>query len=245
MWETIKNDPILKTVTIIILSILGFGFAFNIMFGANRAGMGDMGGGYSLENTLSYILAIGVKVLLIALVIAAIVAVFKLAKGHIGGGENIKMFDSIKKDPVLKWTITIVLAILALGLIHVLFRGMSGNGNSYVMTSNGGYSLGISGLIAHLLKFLLFISVIGLVIGAFMYIKQNYSKEIISKVSSLKSERKSKVKCSKCNTETVGEFKFCPSCGEKLKEECESCGTELKSDWKCCPGCGTEKGVRA
>ncbi|MCX8194926.1 MAG: multiprotein bridging factor aMBF1, partial [Candidatus Micrarchaeota archaeon] len=45
-------------------------------------------------------------------------------------------------------------------------------------------------------------------------------------VTSLKTEGKSRVKCSKCGTETAGEFKFCPSCGEKLKEECEICGAE-------------------
>jgi hypothetical protein len=70
MWQTIKNDPILKAVSIIILSILGFGFAFNVMFGPRNNTIGNgmdnvsemSNSGYSLENTLSYILTIVVKI---------------------------------------------------------------------------------------------------------------------------------------------------------------------------------------
>jgi hypothetical protein len=79
MWETIKKDPLLRAAAIIILSILGFGFAFNIIFGRNSSGMEDMSpSGYSLASTLSVILLLAIKILLIVLVITAIIAVIKL-----------------------------------------------------------------------------------------------------------------------------------------------------------------------
>lgn len=263
MWETIKNDPILKTVAIIVLSIVGFGFAFNIMFGPRNNGMEngmEMGGGYSLENTLSYILTIGLKLLIIAIIISALIAVFRfIAKGVNHGGES-KLFENIKNDagcmasseakqndqPILKTVTIVVISILALGLIFMLFSGISGNGSMYGMNGNTmmGYQttgLGLSVILAFLLKLLLFISVVGVVAGVFMFIKQNYSRQITEKIGTFKVSDKLYVDCPKCSTKVSEEFKFCPGCGEKLKPECVSCGAELKSEWKCCPSCGAEK----
>lgn len=250
MWETIKNDPILKTVTIIILSVLGFGFAFNIMFGSNSGGMdsGEMsgegmsGGNYSLGNTLSYIFVLAFKLLLIALVIIAIVAVVRLAKKYLLNGGETKMFEKFKSDPVMKGAAIAVVLIFALGLIYLLFTGIFGTGNNYVMSSSGmmagssyrynmmsgsngygmnvnvGNGIGLSGILAVLLKFLLFLSVLGLIAGLVMYIKQNYLKDITSKTLADKPKQEQAVQCSKC-------------------------GAELKPEWKCCPNCGLEKGA--
>jgi len=264
MWETIKNDPILKTVAIIVLSVLGFGFAFNIMFGQRsngmQGGMMDMGGGYSLENTLSYILTIGVKLLLIAINIAALVAVFRFMTKGINrdawraeqrsettsqGGEN-KMFENIKNDPILKTVTIVVLSIIAFGLILMLFSGIFGTSSMYGMNGNSmmGYQtsgLGLMAILAFLLKLLLFISIVGVVVGVFMFIKQNYSRQITETIGTFKASEKSSVNCPKCSTKVSEGFKFCPSCGEKIKAECASCGAELKAEWKCCPNCGVEK----
>lgn len=251
MWETIKNDPILKTVTIIILSVLGFGFAFNIMFGARSGGMdgSEMGGsGYSLGNTLSYIFILAFKLLLIALVIFAIIAIFKFAKKHLNLGGEEKMIDTIKKDPVLKGVSIAVLAIIAFGLVYYLFRGLFGVGSGYGMTNgnnimgSAGYSLGIAGLLAVLLKLLLVASIAGLIIGLIMYIKQSYGTEITAKLSTITTVSKKSVNCSSCGTVVSSEFKFCPSCGGNIKSQCSSCGAELKNEWKCCPVCGIEVG---
>jgi RNA polymerase subunit RPABC4/transcription elongation factor Spt4 len=252
MWETIKNDPILKTVTIIILSILGFGFAFNIMFGSNNSEMGEMSsGGYSLGNTLSTIFILAIKVLLIVLVVTAIIAVIRLTRNYLADGGEIKMFESIKKDPVLKGITMVGLAIVALVLIYYLFSSMFGLGNSsgmmagnngYVMMSATGNSYGISDLFVVLLKIFLVAAVIGLVVGLIMFIKQSYGNEIIQRVSSVKNINKSSVTCPHCGTQTSENYKFCPQCGEKVKEECASCGTELNKEWKCCPACGSDKG---
>lgn len=252
MWETIKNDPILKTVTIIILSILGFGFAFNIMFGSNNSEMGEMSsGGYSLGSTLSTIFILAIKVLLIVLVVTAIIAVIRLTKKYLADGGEIKMFESIKKDPVLKGITIGGLVIVAFVLIYYLFSNLFGFGtsstmmagnNAYVMmgTTSSGY--GISALLVVLLKILLVAAVVGLVVGLVMFIKQSYGKEIIQKVASVKNISKSSVTCPHCGAQAAENYKFCPKCGEKVKEECTSCGTELNKEWKCCPACGSDKG---
>ncbi|MCX8128655.1 MAG: hypothetical protein N3I35_00960 [Clostridia bacterium] len=157
----------------------------------------------------------------------------------------LKLLDSIKKDTFLKWTTVVFALILVAGLIYILIGGMLGFGNTYGMEVSAGYGIGLSELITLLLKFLLFIFILGTVIGSVMYIKQNYSKESINAVSTFKVEAKYMIRCKKCNTETTGEFKFCPFCGEKLKEECRFCCKELNTEWKCCPNCGTEKGAEA
>lgn len=246
MWETIKNDPILKTVTIIILSILGFGFAFNIMFGSNSSEMGEMSssGGYSLGNTLSTIFILAIKVLLIVLVVTAILAVVRLTRKYLTDGGEIKMFDSIKKDPVLKGITIGGLVLVAFVLIYYLFSsifGYAGN-NGYVMMGTTGNGFGTAALLVVLLKILLVAAVIGLVVGIVMSIRQGYGDEIIKKVSSMKNTGKSSVTCPHCGAQSSENYKFCPQCGEKVKEECISCGTELNNEWKCCPVCGSDKG---
>jgi len=254
MWETIKNDPILKAVTIIILSVLGFGFAFNIMFGTRNGGMengeGMMGGGgYSLGDTLSYIFVLAFKLLLIALVILALIALFKYASKYLFQGGESKVFNKIKNDPVLKAATVIVLSILTIGLIFVLFGNFNGTnggykmnyGYSYGMMGNGTTNIGFSGILTFLLEVLLFIFIAGVILGLVMYLRQNYSKEIASKLSTLKVGGKVTSECAKCGFQVPEDYKFCPACGEKTKEECPTCGAGLKPDWKCCPNCGSEK----
>lgn len=256
MWETIKNDPIIRTVTIIILGVLGFGFAFNIMFGPrNGYGMGMDnreammgGGGYSLGNTLSYIFIITFKLLLIALAIVALVYLFKLASKHLSPGGEIKLLDSIKKDPILKSITVIVLLIIMFGLISILFKDLLGTNNSYGMSGAYGSGMtgynaanaGISGVLISVFQVLLFVSVIGVVIGLVMYFKQNYSKQIVNGLSFFRPEGTAQSICPQCNFSVPNNGKFCPECGTKLLTECSECGEELKAEWKCCPSCGSD-----
>lgn len=264
MWETIKKDPILKTVVIIILSVLGFGFAFNIMFGTNNRGVGggemsssgemmgggsEMGGGYSLGNTLSNIFILAFNILLIVLVIALIIMIIKFVKKNVMKGGEIKVIETIKKDPFLKGLSIVGIVILSVWLISYLFNGMYGNGggnymmNGYYVTGNAGYGFNFSLLLALLLKCLLFASVVGLIVGLVMYIKQCYGKQIAEKLSSINIVSKSTASCSHCGATTSEEFEFCPHCGENVKEVCADCNAELKKEWKCCPVCGNEKAV--
>lgn len=243
MWESIKNDPILRAVTVIVLSILGFGFAMNIMFGTGSGnmehGMGMSGGGYSLENTLSIILALGIKILLIILVLTALTALVRFVLKASNQGSDNRVFEAIKKDPFLKTAAIIILSVITLGLVFILFSGSSGRLGVHGMY---GYNTLNSGLVlAFLLKLLMFVFVIGLAIGLFMVIRQNYSGQIIKAVGALKVSGKVSFDCPSCGVKSADSYKYCHSCGGKLKTECNSCGTELKAEWKCCPDCGGEK----
>lgn len=251
MWETIKNDPILKTVVIIIFSVLGFGFAFNIMFGSRGSGMengGEMGGsGYSLENVLSNIFNLSFKILLIVLVIYAIVVIFKYLNKLLSLGGEEKVFDKIKNDPILKGASVVVLVIAAIGLIYYLFTGLFGFGGGNMMGNGynmmGSYGYGLNGFLGLLLQILLFVFIVGLIVGVIMYVKQIFGAGITAKLSTLTTASQKYHKCTGCGKEVSDEFKFCPNCGENSKNSCVSCGLELKSEWKCCPACGKDIGV--
>ncbi|AOT69161.1 double zinc ribbon domain-containing protein [Geosporobacter ferrireducens] len=243
MWETIKNDPLLKVITILIFGVLGFGFAFNIMFGRNIGGMGHdgMGGAYPLENTLAYILSIAVKILLIAIVLAAIITVFKASKKYLVEGNAIKMPESFKNDPVLKGASVLLLSLLALGVITVLFNSMFGFSPRFYYAQGNGYGFGGTSLMFILARLLLLISGIGFVVAIVFSLRENHKKLNIKNISLLKSKEQAQVICSTCQNKTVEEHEFCPNCGKKLKEKCSNCQSELKAAWKCCPNCGNER----
>ncbi|NPV92824.1 MAG: zinc ribbon domain-containing protein [Firmicutes bacterium] len=94
MWDTIKNDPILRTVTIVILGLLGFSLLFNVLFGsgATWTGGGHEGeGGYamgmqgtaSLNGTLSLLLALIIKLLFVALIVGVVVTIALAVKQYL------------------------------------------------------------------------------------------------------------------------------------------------------------------
>lgn len=257
MWEMIKNDPLLKTITIILLGILGFGFAFNIMFGQNvGSGMdgGEMtGGGYNLGSTLSYILLIAFKLLLIVIVIVLLILIVKFANKYLFKGEKIVMENS-NNNAILKILGISALVIIGTWIISMLLGGMTGNlgyygmngnntntmmngVNGYNTMGNGSYELGFSGVLAFLLKTLLFVSVTGLFVGVVMYLSKNFPKNLFKLNSSIQE------KCSVCDKTISSDYKLCPHCGTNQKHTCVTCGTELKPEWKCCPKCGADKAV--
>jgi uncharacterized membrane protein len=226
MWDAIKNNPLLKTITIAILGVLGFGFAFNIMFGSSGAEMGqEMSGGYSLDNTLAYILAILIKVFLITIVITAIVAVIKYTRKYLGGGsqkansDRTNLVDYIKADPILKTVAVVLLSILLLGTLVMISNSVFGSNGAYIMPSsynyNMNYGFGLTGIVIFLVRFLLTISIIGLVVGTIVLFMQNKDKFNFGTTKYFKNEKTSSVKC-------------------------EKCGCDIKSDWQCCPKCGRD-----
>ena len=252
MWQMIKNDPLLKTIAVLILGVLGFGFAFNIMFGSGVSGsMGGegemMSGSNPFSSSLTYILVIAFKLLLIAAVIAALVALIKLANRHLIKGEGVKMSDSFKNDPAIKAGASIVLSIAVLLIIIALFSGVMGNGssemygfnmNSYSMIGNGVQGISLIWILTILLKVLMFVSVIGLLAGVAVLLYQNHSTIL----ENFHTKRKgvSNKQCSNCNQPIPEEYTFCSECGAKVKQNCESCGAEIRTKWKCCPECGKE-----
>lgn len=219
MWETIKNNVLLKTIVVIILGVLGFGLAFNIMFGRNIGMMGEgMAGGYSLESALAYILMILVKLLLIAIVLAALTAVYKYGKKYLFEGGEIKLLVPVKNDPVIKTVSIIIVSVLVIALIVMLFGNMFGGFGAapyynYYMRASGGF--GIASLLTFLVKLLLVISVVGLIASVILYIFQNPTM--------------------------LGNIRAACTVGKtESSNACSKCGMALKSGWKCCPNCGEE-----
>lgn len=255
MWETIKNDPVLKSITILVLGVLSFGLAFNIMFGRNTGGMEagmDMGGGYSLSNTLAYILSISIKLLLIGLVIAAIILLVKVIKRYLIEGNEFKMFESIKveeikKDPVLKTALIAIAAVLGLVLITIIFNSVFspyGYSRSYGMLTNGYISP--QGNIARIFgKLLLYVSVIGVLVSLIAYVRQSNISVDLKNIIISNSTKKPTVLCEVCNYGADQEYKYCPSCGKQRIQECVHCASELKAAWQCCPSCGTDVNIVA
>ena len=218
MWDLIRKDPILKSISIFIVGIFSFAFAFSIMFGA---GQGQSGGehdhastsaGYSAATGLGEIIIMLSKLLIIILLIAIIIMAVKFIQKHVVGNETIKGIDYLKSKPLI--TILVGIGGILVLLIAINLILPSGNGNEVVYaTSNihtNSVGFGLAGILAQLLKIVAVVSSIGLVVGLGMYFKERYFGAV--KVITLVS-----------------------------KEICNTCGLELKGSWKCCPSCGTEK----
>lgn len=214
MWNLIKNDPILKTISILILGIFAFSFAFSIMFGAGgQTGMEhDAAAGYSAATGLGQIIVLLSKVFIIVLLVAIIIVAVKFVKKHIVGNEPIKGMEQFKNKPIISALVGIGGILLLLLAINLLTPTASTSEMVHTTTSatNYGFGLGITGFLTILLRLVAVISLIGLIIGLVMYFRDRYSIQL--KLSAA--------------------FR---------KETCSECGVELKPHWKCCPSCGTEK----
>jgi len=228
MWDSIKNDPIIKTVVVIILGVLAFGFAFNVMFGANSGGMesGGMGGGsYSLGNTLSYTLSLLIQIALILVVVGAIIAAIKYFKKYIIDGNKFTGIDLSDKKSVYRYVIYGAGALLVLVVLSSLMNGtsssnmavgtMQNNGN---YASNTGSQFSILSVLGFFIKMLLFLSTAGLIGAAFMYFKNEYLNKNVTNATN--------------NTNVTPE--------KKIEKKCKNCGVVIKDSWKCCPNCGEE-----
>lgn len=212
MWNLIKNDPILKTISILILGIFAFSFAFSIMFGAGgQTGMEhDAATGYSAATGLGQIIVLLSKVFIIVLLVAIIIVAIKFVKKHIVGNEPIKGMEQLKTKPVLSALVGIGGILLLLLAINLLSPTTGTSEMVHTTTSATTSGFGITGFLIILLRLVAAISFIGLIIGLVMYFMGRYFSQV-TLTSVLR------------------------------KETCPECGVELKPHWKCCPSCGTEK----
>lgn len=227
MWDSIKDDPIIKTVVVIILGVLAFGFAFNVMFGANSGGMesGGMGGGsYSLSNTLSYTLSLLIQIALILIVVGAIIAAIKYFKKYIIDGNKFTGIDLSDKKSVYRYVIYGAGVLLVLVVLSSLMNGTSSSNMAVgTIQNNGNYAVNtgsqfnVLSVLGFFIKILLFLSTSGLIVAAFMYFKNEYSNKNknIANATNVTSEK-------------------------KIEKKCKNCGVVLKDSWKCCPNCGDE-----
>lgn len=225
MWENIKKDPLIKTIVVIILGVIAFGLAFNIMFGSGGSmeeGSMSMGTGYSLSNTLETIIALLIKVVIIGLLIGAVVWIFRAITKR-SENNQVAGFTWIKEDPIIRNALIIIGSVIVLVFLFSFLRGFftaPGNGEGEMMAGTSysafsGLSFGIQSFLSLLLKLLLLISVLGLGYGVIMYLREHYKQINLVK-----------------ETETVS---------DNNTATCPDCKSQLKGNWKCCPFCGSEK----
>lgn len=214
MWHLIKNDPILKAISIFVLGIFAFSFAFSIMFGSGQGSMehGTSSGGYSAANSLGAIIILLSKLLIIILLIAIIIAVVKLIQKYIVGNEAIKGIETLKSKPISAILLGAVGVLILLFMISISLPFNKSNSMmpSSINYSYNNYGFGITAILASVVRLITALSFIGLITGLVMYFKNQYFTNI--KLAN-----------------TVN------------KELCSKCGIELKDSWSCCPICGAEK----
>lgn len=215
MWNLIKNDPILKAISVFILGMFAFSFAFSIMFGSGQSGMehGATTGGYNAASSLGSLIILLSKLLIIILLIGIIIAAVKLIKNHIVGNEPIKAFENLKSKPLSAILLAVSGVIILIFMVSIILPGNSNNSmmSGAINYGYNNYGFGITAILASIVRLITGLSFIGLITGLIMYFKSQYFTN--SKAATAVS-----------------------------KETCSNCGVELKAVWKCCPSCGTEKG---
>jgi hypothetical protein len=227
MWNSIKEDPILKTVVVVILGVLAFGFAFSIMFGGASSGMesGEMmgGGSYSLGNTLTYTLSLLIKIALILLVIGGIIAAIKLIKKYFIDETKFTAPDLSGKNSIYKYALYGAGALLVLVVLYSLMNGTNSSNMAVGTMQNNGYyvprpasQFSILFILEFFVKSLLFLSITGLAVAAFMYFKNEYLNKNIS-VTNVVSEKLVEKKCGNCREVLKNSWKCCPSCGNEVE----------------------------
>lgn len=209
MWELIKNDPILKTISVLLLGVFAFGFVFNIMFGTPQTGM-EHGmtqmGGYDFNATLAYIISLLTKILIIILIIAVIITAVKFIKNHIINSSTIKSNSQIELLNKLKTNPLYMIGVL--GFLIILIVAMSTQSANNVANNN--YSFSLLSILITFVKILLSVSFIGLIAGVIMYFKETYYGKL--NVSNLVEKNV----CKNCNTELKSDWEICPLCGTEV-----------------------------
>lgn len=190
MWETIKKDPLIKAIVVILIGVLAFGFAFNIMFGAGNSAMEEgsmMSTGYSLGNTLENIIDILVKIVIIALLLGVLVWIIRTVLKQTNNGQE-NRFAWIKEDPIIKNTLIITGAVVIMIFTSSYLRGFT--------------AFSITALFAFLIKVVIFTFILTLVYGLAMYgIKATGSPDAVAK------------ECPECKGKLKNDWKCCPYCG--------------------------------
>lgn len=201
MWELIRNDPILKTITVFIIGIFAFAFAFSIMFGTGNSGMehGMNSGGYNVTASLGQIIIILAKIFIIVILIALIIASIKFIQKHIIANGSTTVSTLLKSKPIMSILMSGIAILLLLLVINMILP--SGNWDEMMGSKRNN---GVLGFLSVLLHMIAVISFVGLIIGLVMYFKDRYfnnPNEITKKI------------CFTCKMELKTNWKCCPSCG--------------------------------
>lgn len=227
MWESIKKDPLIKTIVVILIGVLAFGFAFNIMFGSGSSSMEEgsmMSSGYSLSITLETMIELLIKIVIIGLLLGTIVWIFRTITKQTGFGSG-EGFTWMKNDPTIRNALIITGFVLILIFGFSFLKGMFLNGRTEAMVNSGtsisysNISYSFTSLISLLFKGLIIIFVIGLGYGVMMYLKENSVKPVGDNKDTVAKENETIKNCPECKTVVKDTWKCCPYCGSDLGHE--------------------------
>ena len=219
MWETIKKDPLIKTIVVVLIGVLAFGFAFNIMFGAGGSSMEEgsmMSAGYSLSNTLENIIDLLIKITIIGMLLGVIVWIYRTIIKN-PSKEKTNSFGWLKEDSIINnaLVITGVVIVAVFGFSFIRRLTSSGNYNEVMDEGTRYYTtFDFTSLFAFLLRALIFILLIIFTYVIVMYFKENYR-----------------------NTKIIIESDV----SKVITNDCPKCGAKVNKEWKCCPYCGSDK----
>jgi cbb3-type cytochrome oxidase subunit 3 len=225
VWEAIRKDPLIKTIVVILIGVLAFGFAFNIMFGAGGSAMEEgsmMSSGYSLSNTLENIIDLLIKVAIIGILLGIIVWIYRAITKQVSK-EHANPFAWLKEDSIIRNALVITGSVIVLIFGFSFIRSIISSRNYNEMMDAGTNSamtyttFNITLLFAFLLKALIFVFLIILGYVILMYLKENYKNITTTKEADV---------------------------SQVITNDCPECSAKVNKEWKCCPYCGSDKAFK-
>jgi uncharacterized membrane protein len=184
MTGDFRNDPILRTLLVVLIGVLGFGLVFNLFTGGGTNMGGEhMGGyGYSIGGLLGGLMIFLIKLFMIVLVLAILGSIFVWFKNNFFANRESKLIQSINNDPLLKMITIITALTFGLVLVFALLNnfGMSGIGILGNANYQGGHTFSagnsITGLLTLLMQVLSFVFVISLIMAFVAYVKSQHEQ---------------------------------------------------------------------
>ncbi|MBB6215471.1 putative membrane protein [Anaerosolibacter carboniphilus] len=186
MTNDFRNDPILRTLLVVLIGILGFGLIFNLFTGGGTSmdgeHMGGYGYGYSIGGLLGGLIFFLIKLFMIVLVLAILGSIFVWFRNNFFANRDSKFIQSINNDPLLKMIAIVTALTFGLVLIFALLNnfGVSGVGFMGNVRYQGGHAFSagnsITGLLTLLMHVLSFVLVISLIMALIAYLKNQYEQ---------------------------------------------------------------------
>lgn len=183
MWEELRNDPFLRTISVIVVGILLFGLLFNINTGGNNMMSGGEHGalgngyGYSFSSIISWLLLALIRILFVVLIGAVLIGAFIWVRNMFFKDNNSAIARAINSDPILKTVVLTTLAIIGLFILFGLLGSFTNPGymnNGYASGYN--VNIGIAWLLTMLIRVLSYVLIISLAIAVAIYLKNQYDK---------------------------------------------------------------------
>lgn len=202
MWETIKKDPLIRTIFVIILGVIGFGLAFNIMFGNSY--------------TLAYAINTLMKIAILALFAIAAVKLHKYIDRKLKDKNSVYHTTipiSLNLKSIMIGLIIVIVVIFALSSSGTFVPSGQAVGYFNIYHMNQGYQFSTFSILAVLAKILMFISGLGVIVGLTTYFI-NVSKTINYKIVDVNQvNRTEQEKCKNCGMSIYKDWICCPKCG--------------------------------